>query len=226
MQAGGIGGRLFYQCIICSKYFDSSQGLAGHSKGHLGHGWKKGTSHRKVFLPYNPIYLQQQRQQQQQQQQQQGCGSVAVSTDSSPLPINVAPQLPIIMQPQQAAAAAAGSVASRESNVVGKPKPKADRPQNVASSSSRVGPLRKKHYLRFRDMKILARLTPRLAKEEQEIILRLVDCAMDQAKQAKMKNIEVEVIQNKDSAAADGIGTSTKKDVVTVEDSDDESKNM
>ncbi|XP_009773131.1 uncharacterized protein [Nicotiana sylvestris] len=222
MQAGGIGGTLFYQCIICSKYFDSSQGLAGHSKGHLGHGWKKGTSHRKVFLPYNPIYLQQQR----QQQQQQGCGSVAVSTDSSPLPINVAPQLPIIMQPQQAAAA--GSVASRESNVVAKPKPKpkADQPQNVASSSSRVGPPRKKHYLRFRDMKILARLTPRLAKEEQEIILRLVDCAMDQAKQAKMKNIDVEVIQNKDSAAADGIRTSTKKDVVTVEDSGDESKNM
>ncbi|XP_009598775.1 uncharacterized protein [Nicotiana tomentosiformis] len=216
MEAGGIGGSLFYQCIICLRYFDSSQGLAGHSKGHMGHGWKKGTSHRKVFLPYNPIYLQQQ-----QQQKQQGCGSVAVSTDSSPLPINAAPQLPIVMHPQQAAA---GSVASTESNVVAKPKPKADRPrQNVESSSSRAGPPRKKHYLRFRDMKILARLTPRLAKEEQEIILRLVDCAMDQAKQSKMKNIDVEVL---DSAAAAGIGTSTKKDVITVEDSGDESKNM
>lgn len=54
----------------------------------------------------------------------------------------------------------------------------------------------------------------------------MIDIIILQAKQAKMKNIDVEVIQNKDSAAADGIRTSTKKDVVTVEDSGDESKNM
>lgn len=99
----------------------------------------------------------------------------------------------------------------------------APQPSFPASSSRRPRPPRQ--HLRLRDLKTLARLRARLTREEQEVILRLLDSAMEQAKQSSKKSTEVEVIPNKDSVAALAIGT-INKNVVSLEDLDDESKNM
>ncbi|MCD7464205.1 hypothetical protein HAX54_052286 [Datura stramonium] len=75
------------------------------------------------------------------------------------------------------------------------------------------------------EQQILARLRARLTREEQEVISRLLDSAMEQAKQSSKKSTDVEVIPTKDSEAALAIGT-INRNVVSLEDSDDESKNM
>ncbi|KAG5632359.1 hypothetical protein H5410_004076 [Solanum commersonii] len=43
---------------------------------------------------------------------------------------------------------------------------------------------------------ILSRLRARLTKEEQEVILRLLDSSMEQSKQSSKKSTEAEVIPN------------------------------
>lgn len=80
--------------------------------------------------------------------------------------------------------------------------------------------------MRLRDLKILARLRARLTREEQEVILRLLDSAMEQAKQSSKKSTEAEVIPNRNSEAAAVIGTTDTDTDVSSEESDDESKNM
>ncbi|KAJ8567796.1 hypothetical protein K7X08_020004 [Anisodus acutangulus] len=58
-------GRVMFQCIICDKICDSSQSIAGHTKGHFKDGWVKGTRQRKLFVPCENNQVQQEQQQQQ-----------------------------------------------------------------------------------------------------------------------------------------------------------------
>ncbi|WMV09573.1 hypothetical protein MTR67_002958 [Solanum verrucosum] len=98
------------------------------------------------------------------------------------------------------------------------------RPPSPASSSRQ--PRIPRHHLRLRDLKILARLRARLTKEEQEVILRLLDSTMKQAKQSSKKSSEAEVIPNRNTEASTTIGTTDIDTDISTEESDDESKNM
>ncbi|XP_060192419.1 uncharacterized protein LOC132621953 [Lycium barbarum] len=98
--------------------------------------------------------------------------------------------------------------------------PVAQSPSSLASSSAR-----RKHRLGVRDHKILARLKGCLTNEEDDTIMRLVETARKQTKESSKKSIEMEVIPNKDLEAPPVIRIDNK-DVIIVEDSDDESNNM
>ncbi|XP_060193007.1 uncharacterized protein LOC132622416 [Lycium barbarum] len=95
------------------------------------------------------------------------------------------------------------------------------RPPSSPASSSAY----RRHRLGVRDHKILARLKGRLTKEEDDTIMLLVEIAKKQAKESSKKSIEMEVIPNKDSEAAPMIRIDNK-DIIIVEDSDDESNNI
>ncbi|XP_055805919.1 uncharacterized protein LOC129874629 [Solanum dulcamara] len=194
----GQQGMWMYQCVHCKKNFPSSQAIAGHTKGHFRDGWVKGTPQSKVFVLFSEY------------QQQQGS-----ITDST-------------IPEKQIFSAATSDTDLTDAHRL----PKGDvqnsrcpaaRPPSPASSSRQ--PRIPRHHLRLRDLKILARLRARLTREEQEVILRLLDSAMEQAKQCK-KNTEAEVIPNRNSEAAAAIGTTDKDTNDTTEESDDESKNM
>lgn len=195
----GQQGVWMYQCIHCKKNFPSSQAIAGHTKGHFRDGWVKGTPQSKVFVLFSEY------------QQQQGSitdSSIpekhVFSAATSDTDLTDAHRLPI------------GDVQNSRSLVV--------RPPSPASSSRQ--PRIPRHHLRLRDLKILARLRARLTREEQEVILRLLDSAMEQAKQSRKKSTEAEVIPNRNSEAAAAIGTTDTDTDVSSEESDDESKNM
>lgn len=196
----GQQGMWMYQCTYCKKNFPSSQAIAGHTKGHFRDGWVKGTPQSKVFVKFSDY------------QQQQ------VSTTEASIP------------KKQVLSAAASNTDSIDAHRLRKgdaPNFGSPAAQPLSPASSSRGPQAPRHHLRLRDLKILARLRARLTKEEQEVILRLLDSAMEQAKQSRKKSTEVEVTPNKDSEAAPPIGTTSKDiDDVTIEDSDDESKIM
>lgn len=196
----GQQGMWMYQCVHCKKNFPSSQAIAGHTKGHFRDGWVKGTPQRKVFVLFSDYQQQQGSTSDSSIPEKQVFSAATPETD-----LTDAHQLP------------KGDVQNARSLAVQPPSP---------GSSSRQ-PRIPRHHLRLRDLKILARLRARLTREEQNVILRLLDSAMEQAKQSSKKSAEAEMIPNIDTEAAAAIGTTDKDtDVVTSDESDDESQNM
>lgn len=149
----GQQGMWMYQCIHCKKNFPSSQAIAGHTKGHFRDGWVKGTPQSKVFVLFSEY------------QQQQGS-----ITDSSIPEKQIFSAATSDTDLADAHQLQIGDVQNSRSLVV--------RPPSPASSSRE--PRIPRHHLRLRDLKILARLRARLTREEQEVILRLLDSAMEQ----------------------------------------------
>lgn len=149
----GQQGMWMYQCVHCKKNFPSSQAIAGHTKGHFRDGWVKGTPQRKVFVLFSDYQQQQGSTSDSSIPEKQVFSAATPETD-----LTDAHQLP------------KGDVQNARSLAVQPPSP---------GSSSRQ-PRIPRHHLRLRDLKILARLRARLTREEQNVILRLLDSAMEQ----------------------------------------------
>lgn len=147
-------GEWKHQCIICNLLFSSSQAIAGHTRIHYKDGWVKGTHHKKVFVPF-PDY-----------QQPQG----STATDL------------LTYQQQQIFSTRVTNIDSSNSNQLGSsssvlppPDTNSPNPHQLGSSSPVLTPPNQN--MRLRDMKTLARLKGRLTKEEERVILLLLDSA-------------------------------------------------
>ncbi|WMV15353.1 hypothetical protein MTR67_008738 [Solanum verrucosum] len=141
-----------HQCIICNQLFSSSQAIAGHTKIHYKDGWVKGTHQKKVFVPF-PDYQEPQ-------------SSTTID--------------PLTYQQQQIFSTKVTDIDSPNSHQLGSSSlvlapPDTDSPNSHQLGSSSPAP--PKQNLRLRDMKTLARLKGRLTKEEERVILLLLDNA-------------------------------------------------